>query len=59
MSESTFLCLLAGLAVVWSSLWVYMLSSVLSDDLETVKKQLTELKVEFHRYKMDNPSREE
>lgn len=55
MSATVFLCLIAGLAVVWSSLWVYMLSSVLSDDLEQVKEQLTELKVEFHRYKMDNP----
>lgn len=43
MSESTFLCLLAGLAITWLSLWIYMLCSVLSDDLEEVKKQVKEL----------------
>lgn len=55
MSESTFLCLLAGLAIVWSSLWVYMLNSVLSDDLEQVKKKLTELEAKFAR---DNPPKD-
>lgn len=58
MSESTFLCLIAGLAIVWSSLWVYMLSSVLSDDLEKVKKQLDELNAEFKRNWLINPTRD-
>lgn len=58
MSESTFLCLIAGLAVVWSSLWVYMLSSVLSDDLEQVKKRLTKLEAEFASYRTNNPPKD-
>lgn len=58
MSAITFLCLLAGLAVVWSCLWVYMLCNVLSDDLEKIKKQLAELNAEFTHYRINNPPRD-
>ena len=59
MSESALICMVAGIVILWLSFWIYMLCSVLSDDLEKVKKQLTKLEAEFYRYRIDNPSREE
>lgn len=59
MSESALLCMVAGIVILWLSFWIYMLCSVLSDDLEEVKKKITKLEVEFYRYRIDNPSREE
>lgn len=59
MSESALLCMVAGIVILWLSFWIYMLCSVLSDDLEEVKKKITKLEVEFYQYRIDNPSREE
>lgn len=59
MSESALLCMVAGIVILWISFWIYMLCSVLSDDLEKIKKKLTKLEAEFYRYRIDNPSREE
>lgn len=58
MSVTTFLCLLAGLAVTWSCLWVYMLCNAISDGQKKIKKQLDELKAEFTCYRIDNPPRD-